>query len=67
MSEDGETFSRTRPSFRLIELSSHASLLARSSSTSPLDSSTQTFTPMSPLPRGIEPEASLLGVSQTTL
>src|SRR5207253_2850978 len=63
----GEKLIRIRPSFRLIEFSSQASDLAIKSSRSPLFFSTQTLAARSPLPMGIEPDASSLGESQTTL
>jgi len=62
----GESLILIRPSFRLIEFSSHASDLASMMRRSPLGS-TQAFNARSPLPSGIDPEQSLLGKSQTTL
>src|SRR4051794_33338813 len=57
---------RMRPSFRLLEFSSHASVFPIRKSRSP-PSSTQRLIPRSPLPNGIEPETSRLGDVQATL
>src|SRR6476646_5806494 len=62
----GVSLRRTRPSFRSRTFSLHASVLLTYKRRSPF-SSTHAFTPMSPLPSGIEPLESLLGEFQTTL